>query len=103
MKDQATWHKGDEAHIVIRKPNDCLHTVLRQVKLDDKLHEGVWRVQYDDIADDAEIESVDIAIEEHKLHKTAEEAIQEYVSEIVTDLLNENRDWYQEITECEGD
>ena len=101
--NKTTWKKGDEAHIVIREPDDCLHTVLRQVTLDDKLHEGVWRVRYDDIADDAEIESVDIAIEEHKLHATADEAIQEYVSEIVTDLLNENRDWYQEIHECEED
>lgn len=94
-----TWHSRDKAHIVIRKPDDCLHTVLRQVTLNEKLHDGVWRVQYDDIADDAEIESVDIAIEESKLHKTAEEAIQEYVSEIVADLLNEHQEWYQEITE----
>lgn len=92
-----TWHSCDEAYIVTRKPDDCLHTVLRQVVLDDKLHNGVWRVQYDDIADDAEIESVDIAIEESRLHKTAEEAIQEYVSEIVADLLNEHQEWYQEI------
>lgn len=101
--NKSTWHTGDEAHIIIRKPDDCLHIVLRQVLLSDKLHDGVWRVRYDDIADDAEIESVDIAIEEHKLHATADEAIQEYVSEIVTDLLNENRDWYQEIHECDED
>lgn len=94
--NKATWHNGDEAYIVIRKPDDCLHTVLRQVILDEKLHDGVRRVRYDDIADDAEIESVDIAIEESKLHKTAEEAIQEYVSEIVADLLNEHQEWYQE-------
>lgn len=99
---KTTWKKGDEAYIVTQKPDDCLHTVLRQVVLDDKLHDGVWRVQYDDIADDAEIESVDIAIEESKLHKTAEEAIQEYVSEIVADLLNEHQEWYQE-TKTEKD
>ena len=97
-----TWHTGDKAHIIIRKPDDCLRTVLRQVILSDKLYDGVWRVRYDDIADDAEIESVDIAIEESKLHKTAEEAIQEYVSEIVADLLNEHQEWYQE-TKMEKD
>ena len=97
-----TWHSRDEAYIVTRKPDDCLHTVLRQVVLDDKLHNGVWRVQYDDIADDAEIKSVDIAIEENRLHKTAEEAIQEYISEIVADLLNEHQEWYQE-TKLEKD
>ena len=100
--NKATWHTGDEAHIIIRKPDDCLHAVLRQVTLSDKLYDGVRRVQYDDIADDAEIESVDIAIEESKLHKTAEEAIQEYVSEIVADLLNEHQEWYQE-TKLEKD
>ena len=100
--NKVTWHNGDEAYIVIRKPDDCLHTVLRQVTLDEKLHDGVRRVRYDDIADDAEIESVDIAIEESRLHKTAEEAIQEYVSEVVADLLNEHREWYQE-TKLEKD
>ena len=97
------WHNGDEAYIVTRKPDDCLHTVLRQVTLDGRLHDGVRRVRYDDIADDAEIESVDIAIEESRLHKTAEEAIQEYVSEIVTDLLNEHQEWYQETKSEEED
>jgi len=100
--NKATWHKGDEAYITTRRPDDCLHTVLRQGTLDEKLHDGVWRMRYDDIADDAEIESVDIAIEENRLHKTAEEAIQEYVSEIVADLLNELQEWYQE-TKLEKD
>ena len=95
--NKETWHTGDEAYIVIRKPDDCLHTVLRQVTLSDKLYDGVRRVRYDVIADDAEIESVDIAIEESKLYKTAEEAIQEYVSEVVADLMNEHQEWYQEI------
>ena len=99
---KATWHQGDEAYIIIRKPGNCSYTVLRQVILDEKLHDGVRRVRYDDIADDAEIESVDIAIEESRLHKTAEEAIQEYVSEIVADLLNEHQEWYQE-TKLEKD
>ena len=97
--NKSTWSKGDEAHITIRKPDDCLHTVLRQVTLDEKLHEGVWRVKFDEIDDDADIMGMDIAIEENRLYKTSEEAIQAYVAEIVTDLLNENQEWYQQIHE----
>ena len=96
---KATWKQGDEAYVTMRKPGDCLHTVLRQVTLYEKLYEGVWRVRSDEIDDDAEITDVDVAIEEHRLYKTEEEAIQAYTAEIVTDLVNENREWYQEIHE----
>lgn len=93
------WKQGDEAHIVIRKPGDCLHTVLRQVTLVANIYDSIWRVKFDEIDDGADITGMDIAIEENRLYKTSEEAIQAYVAEIVTDLLNENQEWYQETHE----
>lgn len=95
--DKKIWKEGDTAHVVIKNPLNPLQFILRQVVLESEIHKGVWRVSWDDVDDDADIRSVDIALQENKLHDSAEDAIQEITTEFVTDLLNENREWFQEV------
>ena len=92
-----SWKEGDTAHVVIKNPLNTRQLVLRQVVLENAIHKGVWRVSWDDVDDDANVHSVDIALQESKLHDSAEDPIQEITTEFATDLLNEHREWFQEV------
>ena len=92
------WKEGDTAYVIIKNPLNLRQLVLRQVVLENEIHKGVWRVSWDDVDDDANIHSVDIALQESKLHDSAEDAIQEITTEFATDLLNENLEWQNEIS-----
>lgn len=91
------WKEGDTAHVVIKNPLNPCQLVLRQVVLENEIHRGVWRVSWDDVDDDANVHSVDIALQESKLYDSAEDAIQEITTEFATDLLNEHRKWFHEV------
>ena len=96
-----SWREGDTAHVVIKNPLNPLQFVLRQVVLENEIHKGVWRVSWDDVDDDADIRSVDTALQENKLHDNAEDAIQEFTTEFVADLLSENLIWLKEVRQDE--
>lgn len=76
--------------------------VIREVELIDNLGKGVWRGRWDDIADDAEITSCDLAFAERDLHVTMEGALHEVITDLTAEILNENREWYQQ-TKLEKD
>ena len=91
------WKDGDIAHVVIKSPLNPPQIVLRQVELESELYKGVWRISWEDVDDAANIHSVDTAIQEDALHRSAEDALQEATSVFVATLLNENRKWFHEV------
>ena len=99
MCDQIKWKTGMTAFVVIDQTPEQPNKVIREVELIDNLGKGVWRGRWDDIADDAEIESCDLAFSERDLHATQEGAMHEIITETMAEVLNENRDWYVQIHE----
>lgn len=97
-----SWKEGDTAHIVIKSSLNPGQIILRQVMLESELYKGVWRVTWHDVDDDANIHSVDTAIQENALHRSAEDALQEAASVFVAALLNENRKWFHEVRPDRG-
>lgn len=96
------WKTGMTAFVVLDQPCEKPPKVIREVELIDNLGKGVWRGRWDDIADDAEIESCDLAFSERDLHATMEGALHEIITDLTAEILNENREWYQE-TKLEKD
>jgi len=97
-----SWKKGDIAHVVIKHPLNPCQLILRQIVLENEIHKGVWRVAWHDVDDEANLHSVDIAIQENALHRSAEDALQEAASVFVAALLNENRKWFHEVRPDRG-
>ena len=102
MCDQVKWATGMTAFVVLDVHPNQPNKVIREVELIDNLGKGVWRGRWDDIADDAEIASCDLAFAERDLHTTMEGALHEIITDFTAEILNENREWYQQ-TKLEKD
>jgi len=99
MCDQVKWATGMTAFVALNVHPNLPNSVIREVKLIDNLGKGVWRGRWDDIADDAEIKSFDLAFSERDLHATMEGALHEIITDFTAEILNENREWYQKTHE----
>jgi hypothetical protein len=102
MCDQVKWAIGMTAFVVLDVHPNQPNKVIREVELIDNLGKGVWRGRWDEIADDAEIKSCDLAFYERDLSPTMEGALHEIITDLTAEILNENREWYQQ-TKLEKD
>ena len=94
------WKQCDSAFVIIKKdtlfPNQV---VIREAELIHKTTRGLWRIRFDDIADDADIKSVSTTIPERFLFTNLDDALSAAADDFVAELMNEFQNWVDETTE----